>query len=64
MPLLRYQEPKMYYFVKITDKDKLIFLASSSLAPVAYVLLYLSDPAKSTKLSFPAFIFYFPVPSW
>ena len=47
-----------------TDNDKLIFLASSNLSPAAYVLLYLSDPARSTKFSFPALIFYFPVPSY
>jgi len=40
----------------ITDRDKLIFVASFSLTPYAYVLLYLSEPAKSTKLSLPALI--------
>ena len=45
-------------------RDRLIFVAlkniflffkitSFNLAPSAYVLLYLSEPAKSTKLSFP-----------
>ena len=33
------------------DRDKLIFVASLSLAPVACVLLYLSEPAKSTKFN-------------
>lgn len=37
-------------------KDKLILLASFNLSPVAYVLLYLSDPAKSTRFNFPAVI--------
>lgn len=34
-----------------------MFLASSNLAPVAYVLDCLSEPAKSTKFSLPALIF-------
>jgi hypothetical protein len=42
------------------DKDKLILLASLSLSPVAPVLDYRSDPAKSTKLSFPAVIVSIP----
>jgi hypothetical protein len=36
------------------DKDKLILLASLSLSPVAPVFVYRSDPAKSTRFSFPA----------
>jgi len=40
-------------------RDKLIFLASLSLSPVAFVFDCLSDPAKSTKFSFPALIFLF-----
>ena len=44
-------------------KDKLIFAASFILSPVAPVLLCLSDPAKSTKLSFPTLNFDSPVTS-
>ena len=59
--------PRAYsYSVKfdgLTERDKLIAFASSNLAPVACVLLYLSEPARSTKFSFPALIFYFPDPS-
>jgi hypothetical protein len=38
------------------DKDKFIFVASLSRSPVAPVFDYLSDPARSTKFSFPAVI--------
>jgi hypothetical protein len=38
------------------DSDKLIFVASFILSPVAPVLFALSDPAKSTKFSFPFLI--------
>jgi len=38
------------------DNDKLIFLASSSLVPSAFVFDCLSDPAKSTRFNFPALI--------
>ncbi len=38
-------------------KLRLILVASFSLSPVACVLDYLSDPAKSTKLIFPALTF-------
>ena len=34
------------------DKDRLILFASLSLSPVAPVLDYLSDPAKSTRFNF------------
>jgi len=35
------------------DRDKLILAASFNLIPTALVLLYLSEPAKSTRFSFP-----------
>jgi hypothetical protein len=38
------------------DSDKFICVASLSLIPAAYVLLCLSEPAKSTKFNFPALI--------
>lgn len=44
-------------------KDKLILLASFNLSPVAYVLLYLSDPAKSTKFNLPAVNLWLPFSS-
>jgi len=41
-------------------KDKFIFIASFNLWPVALVLLYLSEPAKSTKFNLPALKVSFP----
>lgn len=38
-------------------------MASFNLSPVAYVLDYLSEPAKSTRFSFPAVILGFPLAS-
>jgi hypothetical protein len=45
------------------DNDKLIFVASFNLSPVAYVFDYLSLPAKSTRFNFPAVILSFPLAS-
>ena len=45
------------------DNDKLILVASFNRSPVAYVLDYLSLPAKSTKFNFPAVILSFPLES-
>ncbi len=42
------------------DNDKLMFLASSRRSPVACVLLWRSDPARSTRLSLPTLNFYSP----
>jgi len=42
-------------------KDWLILIASTNLAPVAPVLVYLSLPARSTKLSLPHLIWSSPV---
>jgi len=41
-------------------RDKLIFIPSFNVCPVAPVLEDLSEPAKSTKLSLPALILYYP----
>ena len=38
------------------ERDRFIFVASFRRSPVAPVFDYLSEPAKSTKLSFPAVI--------
>ena len=42
------------------DNDKLIFVASLSRSPVAYVFDYLSLPAKSTRFNLPAVILSLP----
>lgn len=42
-------------------KERLIFVAYFIPSPVAPVLLALSEPAKSTKLSLEALYFYVPV---
>uniref|UniRef100_A0A673BLH9 Uncharacterized protein n=1 Tax=Sphaeramia orbicularis TaxID=375764 RepID=A0A673BLH9_9TELE len=42
------------------ESDRLIFVASLSLSPWAPVLVCLSLPAKSTKLSFPTLIWFSP----
>jgi hypothetical protein len=41
-------------------KDKFIFVPYFNVSPVAYVLLALYEPAKSTKFNFPAFTIVFP----
>ena len=46
------------------DNDKFIWVASFNLWPVACVLLYLSEPAKSTRLSLPALILCSPSSSF
>ena len=42
------------------ESERLILVASLSLSPVAPVLLYRSEPARSTMLSFPTLICAFP----
>jgi hypothetical protein len=44
-------------FIK-ADRDKFILVASLNLWPVDPVFFYFSDPARSTRLSFPILIFY------
>jgi len=42
------------------DNERLIWVASFKRSPVALVLLYLSEPARSTKFNLPALIWFFP----
>jgi len=46
------------------DNERLILVASFNLSPTAFVLLCLSEPARSTRLSFPALILYSPLSSF
>ena len=46
------------------ESERLIWVASFKRSPVAFVLLYLSEPARSTKFSLPALIWFFPEASF